>query len=160
MKKILIIDRDSTILNDISRLVTALKYEPVVAFNIAALAGLIKEEIAAVFIDVETKMINVEDVVKYFNNGNSVGNGAEIPIFLMHSNKSAYYLKHAKRLPHAGLIEKPFELENIFKILQSQLDFDSITYEQFSNQYKLNQLKNYADSMSEWLEKFGALLEA
>lgn len=55
MNKILIIDRDSTTLNDISRLIVALKFEPLVAFNTASLSGIIRSEIAAIFIDVETK---------------------------------------------------------------------------------------------------------
>lgn len=159
MKKILIVDRDSSTLNDISRLVAALNYEPVVAFSTASIANLVRDEIVCVFIDIETKMIKVEDVVRYFNAPQKLGPKEIIPIYFLCSNPDSYFVQHAKQLPHADLITKPVTLEAIFDLLNESLNLDDIEYDQFSNQYKLSQLKKYAQTMGSWLEKFGSLLE-
>lgn len=159
MKKILIVDRDSSTLNDISRLVAALNYEPVVAFSTASIANLVRDEIVCVFIDIETKMIKVEDVVRYFNAPQKLGPKEIIPIYFLCSNPDSYFVQHATQLPHADLITKPVTLEAIFDLLNESLNLDDIEYDQFSNQYKLSQLKKYAQTMGSWLEKFGSLLE-
>ncbi|KAA3617652.1 MAG: response regulator [Calditrichaeota bacterium] len=159
MKKVLIVDRDSSTLNDISRLVTALNYEPVVAFNTTSISGLIREEIVCVFIDVETKMINVEDVVRYFNGPQKLSPNGIIPIYFLCTNPDSYYVEHAKQLPHTDLIKKPVTLEAIFDLLYDSLNLEQVEYEQFSNHYKLTQLKKYSGTIGSWLEKFGSLLD-
>lgn len=159
MNKVLIIDRDSSTLNDISRLVIALKFEPIVAFNTASLSGIIRNEVAAVFIDVETKMVKVDQVIRYFNNPQKIDNGNLIPFFLMYSNDDSVYIDHAKKLPHADIVKKPIILENIFKLLFEHLNLSNFEYEQFSNYYRLEQLQTYSESLTGWLEKLGSLLE-
>jgi len=159
MKKILIIDRDSSSLNDISRLAVALNYKPVVAFNTTTISNLIRDEIACVFIDVESKMINVEDVVRYFNSPQKLGPKEIIPIYFLCTNPESYYVEHAKQLPHTDLITKPVTLEGIFELLYESLNLEEVEYDQFSNHYKLVQLKEYSKTMGSWLERFGSLLE-
>ncbi|MCB0281016.1 MAG: hypothetical protein H6627_11660 [Calditrichae bacterium] len=159
MNKILIIDRDSTTLNDISRLIVALKFEPLVAFNTASLSGIIRSEIAAIFIDVETKMVRVDEVIRFFNNPQKVKHDNIIPFFLMYTNEDSVYIDQAKRLPHADVVKKPVVLENIFKMLNKHLNLNEVEYEQFSNYYRLDQLQTFGDSLKQWLEKLGSLLE-
>ena len=159
MNKILIIDRDSSTLNDISRLLTALKFEPIVAFNSSSVVGIIRDEIAGIFIDVESKIISAEDIIKYFNGPQKITNNNVIPVFLMYSNDESAHVEHAKKLLHTEMIKKPFTLESIFNILYQHLNLNEFQYEQFSNRYKLEQLKSYSVSLSGWLEKLGSLLE-
>ncbi len=124
MKKILIIDRDSSSLNDISRLVAALNYEPVVVFNTAAIQNLIREEIACIFLDVETKMIKVDDVVRYFNGPRKIGPKEIVPIYFLCTNPDSYFVSHAQKLPHTALVTKPINLEQIFELLYESLNLD------------------------------------
>ncbi len=159
MKKILIIDRDSATLNDISRLVAALNYEPVIAFNTTSIVNLAREEIVCVFIDVETKMINVEDVVRHFNGPQKFGPKEIVPIYFLCTNPDSYFVEHAKTLPHKDLITKPVTLEGIFNLLFESLNLEEMEYEQFSDHYKLSQLRKYSKTMGSWLEKFGSLLD-
>jgi len=158
MKKILLIDRDSAALNDISRLLMAINYEPIVAFNTASIKNIIQEEIAAVFLDVEMKSVNIAEVINYFNAPQKIKNGKITPVFFMCTKPDALFMKQAKLLPHADIIIKPMKLEDVFKKLHYSLDFENFEYEQFSNQYRLEQLKKYNKMMDEWLEKFGSLL--
>lgn len=160
MEKIIILDRDSSTLNDISRLVTALKFEPIIAYNLASVNSIPREEIAAIFVDVETKMVKVGDVINLFNGPNKLNGTNLIPVFLMFSNPGTYYIEHAKQLPHAEIIQKPFTLEEVFQILHSYINLNDISYEQFSNKYKLDQFKKYTAKMELWVEKFGSLLES
>ncbi|RMH64479.1 MAG: hypothetical protein D6677_04665, partial [Calditrichaeota bacterium] len=67
MRNVLIIDKDSKTLNDLSQLVTALNFEPVVIFNLNAQKNIIRDEVALVFMEIETTMIKPRDVVHYFN---------------------------------------------------------------------------------------------
>ncbi|RMH64980.1 MAG: hypothetical protein D6677_03460, partial [Calditrichaeota bacterium] len=68
-------------------------------------------------------------------------------------------VKEALVLEHDGLLTKPFTLEKAFKVLDEQLDLNMIEYEQFTNEYRLNEMIDYYKSMVSWVEKFGAILE-
>jgi hypothetical protein len=159
MKKILIIDRDSYSSNDISRLATALNYEPVIAFNTASITDFSPEEIVCVFIDVETKMIKAEDVVRYFNGPHKLGPKEIIPIYFLCTNPESGLVENAKQLPHINLITKPIISEVIFELLNESLNLEEMEFDQFSIQYKLKDFKKYSQTMDSWLEKFGALLD-
>ncbi len=159
MKKILIMDKDSSTLNDISRLVTALNYEPVVIFNLSSSQqNLIRDDIAAIFLDVETKMIKAAEVIHYFNSPQKLMSSREIPVFLMYTNPNSKFVAEAVALPHTARLKKPFSIEALFKLIDGALNLDAIEYEQFTNEYKLQQLKEYIGKTDTWLEKFGALL--
>ncbi len=160
MRHILIIDRDSTTLNDISRLVTALNFEPVVLFNLNSQNNIIRDEIAVIFMDIETKISSPKDVINFFNSAGKVKNGRRIPIVFMYSNAESKLVKEARELPHEAELKKPFTLEKLFELLEKQLDLGSIEYEQFTNEYRLKEMKNYAETMESWLEKFGSILES
>ncbi len=159
MRHILIIDRDSTTLNDISRLVTALNFEPVVLFNLNSQNNVIRDEVAVIFVDIETKMVNPKEVINYFNSPAKIKNNHRIPIVFMYSNSDSKLVKEGRVLPHDAELKKPFTLEKLFAILEKQLDLESIEYEQFTNEYRLKEMKEYAKTMEDWLEKFGSILE-
>jgi len=159
MKQILIMDKDSSTLNDLSRLIVALKYEPVVIFNLNSMRqNLTRDDIAAIFLDVETKMIKAAEVIEYFNSRKYIESGDQIPIFLMFSNPKSKFVAEAKLLPHTAMLKKPVVLDNLFNLINTHLDLSSIKFEQFTNEYNLKQLKDYIEITDTWLEKFGALL--
>jgi len=159
VKQILIMDKDSSTLNDISRMVTAMNYEPMVIFNLSSSQqNIIRDNIAAIFLDVETKMIKAAEVIQYFNSPQKIDTNNEIPVFLLYTNPGSKFVAEAKTLPHTGILKKPITLEALFKLLDENLDLDNIKYEQFTNEYKLNKFKEYVDASEIWLGKFGALL--
>jgi hypothetical protein len=77
----------------------------------------------------------------------------------MAGGRSTYYLDNAKQLPHADIIQKPVILEKVFDTIYEYLNLDSYEHEQFSDHYRLKQLKDYYSKMESWLEKFGGILE-
>lgn len=156
--KILIIDREASTLNDISRLVVALKYEPVVAFNTSAYAGIIREEISAVFVDIEAKGIKVTDVVNYFNSPSKLANNDIIPIFFLYTKEDAPTITQARQLPHADTIKKPVNIEHLFETLRINLKLDENGFEHFSNLYRLKTYKEFSVNMNSWLDKLGSIL--
>ena len=133
--------------------------EPIVSYNSASINSLIRDEIIAAFVDIETKIVKVDDVIHFLNGPKKLEKRAVIPVFLMYTNEHSPNLDYARQLPHADILQKPLSLEIIFKKLTDHINLNDIEYEQFSNQYKLDQFKKYAGNLEDWLEKFGSLLD-
>ncbi len=159
MRHVVIIDKDSKTMNDLSQLVAAINFEPMVMFNLNPQNKIIRDEVAIVFMDVETKMINPRDVINFFNSPAKVKNSRKIPIVFMYSNANSKLVKEALTMEYEELLTKPFALEDVFKILNEQLDLSTIEYEHFTDEYRLAEIKEYSKNMEDWLEKFGAILE-
>ncbi len=157
MQKIIVVDKDSSTLNDISRLVTSINFEPIVAYNFNnALSGIGVKEIAAVFIDVETKMVNPRDLQNYLNS--RAESNSKTPVIFMYTNRDSKLVEEAMQVAHDAELQKPFSLEELFELLQNQLNLNQDDFTGLTNYDKLDNYERFAANMDEWLSKLGTVL--
>lgn len=157
--KILIIEKDTATINAISRLVAALNYQPVILYTWSEFSrSFSKNEVAAVFINVEIPMIKVDKVIDEFYQGDKVDEEENISIFYIYSKDSSELYINAQKLPHTDEVQKPVNIERVYYMLEQNLKLEILPYEELSFHGDLKQFEDFLSGYKDWLKKVGSLL--
>jgi len=157
-KKVLIIEKDTATINQLSRLLLALRLEPIVLYNWSSVSRLtMKDEITAVFVAVEIQNINVREIVDEFRN--EAHPELEPPVFYLYLSEFSEMYKKAVRIPHRGELKKLVRLEDMYNMMSQNLDLEAIPYDELSNSEILPRYESYHASLQDWLNRLAEMLK-
>ena len=153
--KIFIIEKEIATINSISTLVTALNFERIVFYNYSArIKSYALNEIAAIFLNIEIPMISVEKVVdEFYNNQNQ-----RVPIFYLYKRTNSKEYDTAMRLKHTAELRKPFQLEDLYLLMDKYLNLDDLPVEQLAIQDKTQEFRRFYEESRSWLDKYKELI--
>jgi len=158
MNRILIIERESSSIALLKRMIEALNFRPTVNLAWSSSINLIPlNEVRAVFLNVEMPRLDINAVVNYFNIYTGPNN-FKIPVYFLISQKDADIHEKIKFFKHAGVLSKPFKLEEIYYLLEKNLKLSNITFDQFDLHYNLNKFKEYSNELESWLSSLNTLM--
>ncbi len=157
-KKVLIIEKDTATINQLSRLLVALRLEPIVLYNWSSVSRLpMKDEIIAVFVAVEIQNINVREIVDEFRN--EANPQLEPPVFYLYLSEFSEMYKKAVRIPHRGELKKLIRLDDLYNMLSQNIDLAAIPYDELTSSEILPRYESYHSSLQEWLNRLAEMLK-
>lgn len=155
MKRILIFERETSTINMLKQMIEAINYHPTVFLNWNNSINIALNEIAAIFINIELPGIEVPKIANYFN----ASGQPEIPIYLLISQKNLELYEKVKNINHSGKLIKPFKLEEIYYILDTQLNLNQISLDQFDLHYQYKKFVEYSNELDKWLDSLKTLIK-
>lgn len=151
--KVLIIDKDKQTLNSLSWLMFALNLQPVVVHKWPSqIKSFRKEDLAAVFVDVELGSVNLEKVALDFADLQSR------PLFLLYTRTFAPRYQQARQSQHAATFKKPLLLDDVYAALRKYIDLPDILHTQSDSHGKLAEFISFSGKFKNWLQKFEQLM--
>lgn len=158
MDKVIIIEKDSAIADDIYRLMKALNFESeIVRTRKNAIKTLSSDNVKALFINIEMLMINPQRIIEHVSTLTKNKKLMDISIFYIYSDPNSDVYKKLSNFPHDGELIKPFRAEDVYKLfikkitLEVQLEAENL----FDD--KLKSYKNYLSVRENWLSRFADL---
>jgi len=158
MNHALIIDRETSSIDLLKKTVEAINIIPTVFLSWNATVNMIPlDEVKAVFLNIELPRLDIKKVMTYFNEYEGQ-NGFKIPVFFLLSTKNDEAIKKLSKISNAGILTKPFKIEEIFYLLDKTFDLAGISIENFDYNHNLNKFKKYSEEIAAWLDTFKALI--
>ena len=155
MKRILIFERESSSITLLKQMIETLNYHSTVFLNWNNSINIPRDEIAALFINIEMPRIDVPQIINYFNESGQ----NEIPVYLLISQKRIELYEKVKSVKHTGKLIKPFKLEEIFYLLETQLHLNEISIEEFDLYYQNKKFVEYLTNLKNWLDNLKVLIK-
>lgn len=157
--KILIVDNDESALQLFIQVAGALNIEYQILYNWSRTTAIDnKNEIKAIFVNVELNFFDLQSLMRQFWNQNQ--NEKQVPVFYLFSKSFNKNYLAAKRFPHAGELKKPIKAEELFEALNSCLDLEKrIEYPEGSYRQKIQQFHAYYAVTKELINKLEAYFE-
>lgn len=155
MKRILILERETSTINLLKPMIEAMNFYPTIMLNWNTSLNLSFSELAAVFINIELPRIDISKMVNYFD---ALGQPT-IPIYLLVSQKKLELYENVKNIRHNGKLIKPFKIEEIYYLLDNQLNLNQISLDEFDLYYHHKKFVEYKDELHNWLESLKTLVK-
>jgi len=156
--RILIIDNEECTLQLFMQVAGALNIEYQILYNWGRTTSIInKNEIKAIFVNVELNFIDLQLMMKHFEEQNPEN---RIPVFFLFSKSFNKNYLAARRYPHAGELKKPLKAQEIFEALNTCFDLEKhIEYPEENYRKKLQMFKAYYATTTELINKLEAYFE-
>jgi len=156
--KILIIDIDPQTIISLSWFIAILNLEPVVVHNWPSnIKSLKKEELKAVFVDVELASVKLDQISQSF--GKAQANGGLLLFYLYSRTFAPRYQKAQQQQSYTKAFKKPVKLEKVYYALQEHIDFDELHSFNSDSNAKLAEFINFSSNFKEWLKKLSQILQ-
>jgi len=159
VERFLIIERESLTISKIVQLAEALTFTPTVHLNWnPSISKLKKEEVAAIFINIELKNIRIDEITKQFNISTGQSSSKKIPLFYLYTYENSENFKKAMQYHYTEKLQKPFKLENLYFLIEKYLELDFVRTENFEGKNKLRKLKDFSEEMKIWMQHLNQLI--
>ncbi len=156
--KILIIDNDTQTINSLSWFMTAIDLQPVVVHKWPTqIKSLKKEELAAIFVDVDLASVRLDKLFEQFS---SELNNNEIQLFFLYTRTFAPRFQEAGTHSHSASFKKPIMLEEVFTAMQKFMSFDGLSSKKSDYHATLFEYKNFSYEFKQWLQMFGTVMNS
>ncbi len=159
-EKLLIIDNDDTAIQTIGQLARVFNIDTVVMHTWGKALNLLEDEkIAAVFVNVELEMINLEMLIRKFYQSEGQS-GRKVPVYFLYSRLFGKRYQKAKHLPHAGELKKPVAVRSFVELLNQLVKLeDRIEYREKEYREKMDKFRGYEADLKLLLQKLQPVME-
>ncbi len=160
VRRILIIDKETVDVLNAIELLRALDCVPTVHMNAHTVAATSREDIAAVFVNIDLPFVKPQDLIRSFNGNETNVLRWSTPIIFLTSDRDSRTYNSVENVARSAELNKPIQLEELVEVLES---FSVLKDEENGDEWwqsRLSRVTSFAAEFDDWFGKFEFLVES